>query len=529
VFEDGKGPALRAGQDEEQVPPRALPFAEVDVLQVVVERLQQREPAQIPGPQALAEMKVLLTEVEKLNALLLTRAADIETRQLHVLDGGWSMPSWLRAQGSSIDSAGTTLARRLSSMPQVASALAEGRLSVAAATTVAKSLAALRRHVDRPDALIDGQPGDEVLTAVVVDGVLDVVCEARGGLADDDPLLVWLSASLAEIAQRPASQLARLEAALVVVARHVEAQLLPSALARLTDALLPNELERRVAEGGRRRAFDLRERDDGSGYDCRGALDLECGELLSAVLAAERAVDADAAADTRAWTQLRADGWQPGDDVPESEPRAFAGAGSATAGDDPSDQARARRDPRSRRQRDHDALKNGLRRYLDSGIAGLRDKVAPHICVTVGLDTLHGAPGALPARTASGADVPASLLRTWWCQSAVTRFVLSLGRKVIEASHTERTLRPHERRAKHLEAGGRCQRANCSCRPGQRLVPHHVQPWSRCGTTSLAETALICELAHHDVHSGRTIVLRDGRWLSEGGWVDGPGRWEPGS
>lgn len=494
--------------DYDQEPPRVLPFAEIELLPEIIWRLQQREPAEIPGPQAVAEMKVLLAEAEKLNALILSRAADMETRQLHVLDGGWTMPSWLRAQGSSIDSAATTLARRLPSMPVLAAALAEGQLSIAAAARVAKALAALRRHVDRPDGMIDGQPGAEVIPAVVVDGALDVICEARGGMADDDPLLVWLSASLAEIAARPTSELARLEAAFVVVARHVDGRLLPPALGRLTDALLPNELERRVAEGGRRRAFDLTRRDDDSGYDVRGSLDLECGELLNAVLQAERAVDPDNPADTEAWAQLRAEGWQPGDDVPESEP------------------APSRRDPRSRRQRNHDALKSGLRRYLDSGIAGLRDKVAPHIAVTVGLDALNGAPGALPGTTASGASVPAGLLRAWWCESAVSRFVLSLGRKVVETSHTERTLEAHERRAKHLETGGRCQRVDCPRGPGDRLIPHHVDPWARCGTTSLTETALICELDHHHVHHGRTIQLRDGRWLSADGWVDGPGLWE---
>ena len=134
--------------------------------------------------------------------------------------------------------------------------------------------------------------------------------------------------------------------------------------------------------------------------------------------------------------------------------------------------------PRSLDAQRHDALRNGLRRYLDSGIAGLRDKTAPHIAVTVSLDSLHAAPGSLPAVAASGARLPRSLVRRWLCDSAVTRFVLSLGHKVLAVSHTGRTLTATERRAKRLETGGCCQIAGCTRGPGHRLVPHHPTPYA---------------------------------------------------
>jgi hypothetical protein len=103
--------------------------------------------------------------------------------------------------------------------------------------------------------------------------------------------------------------------------------------------------------------------------------------------------------------------------------------------------------------------------------------------------------------------------------------VLSLGRKVIETSHIERTLKPHERRAKRIETGNRCQIAGCRCGPGATLIPHHPDPWWRCGTTSKDDTVLICESNHHDLHSGgHTLRLKDGRWLNEHGWTDGPAR-----
>jgi hypothetical protein len=173
-------------------------------------------------------------------------------------------------------------------------------------------------------------------------------------------------------------------------------------------------------------------------------------------------------------------------------------------------------------QQRHDALRNGLRRYLDSGITGLRDKVAPHLSVTVGLDSLHAAPGSLPAVTASGTRLPRSLVRRWSCDSAVTRFVLGLGRKVLAVSHTARTLTATERRAKRIETGGTCQVAGCPRGPGSRLVPHHPTPYAQSGTTSLTDTVLLCHSNHHDLHTGHKVLrLEDGRRLGPDGWLPG--------
>lgn len=326
-----------------------------------------------------------------------------------------------------------------------------------------------------------------------------MVCQALGGLDDDDPRLVQLIDDLAAIVESPTSQHVRLEAAFVLLARLVEPALLPGALGQLVDALLPDDLEKRAEDGHVNRRFGLRLTSDGSGWVItEGDLDLECGELLQAVLDAELAADPDGPSDTEGFEQLRAEGWQSGDELPEAS------------------------GPRSLGQRRHDALRNGLRRYLDAGIAGLRDKVAPHIAAVVGVDQLEQVPGALPAVSAtSGARLPASLVRRWSCDGAVTRFVLSLGGRVLETSHTERTLKPHERRAKKLETGGRCQGRGCR-RPGK--VPHHADPWARCRSTSLGDTALLCDSCHHDLHAGRkTLRLRNGRWLDEDGWAEGPG------
>jgi hypothetical protein len=122
----------------------------------------------------------------------------------------------------------------------------------------------------------------------------------------------------------------------------------------------------------------------------------------------------------------------------------------------------------------------------------------------------------------TGATLPSSLIRRLLPDSSIARFVLSLGGKVIETSHRERTLKPHERRAKRIETGGRCQGAGCRCGPRRRMIPHHADPWARCHTTSLADTVSLCDQTHHHIHSGSQIRLKDGRWLDKDGWTDGP-------
>ncbi len=476
----------------------AAPSAPVRALASAVDALAAQAPADLPEAQAMTDATALLPELERLRRVVLTRIADVDARKLHGLADAPSTGTWLAAQQTSLTRTEVALARRLAAFPAVAAAVDAGDLSVAVAARVIAALVKVRPHVDRPDGLVDGQPAEPTVRAVVVDGVLSIVCQARGGLADRDPLLLSLDEALVDIAAGGGSELGRLTDAFVLLARHVEPGDLPSALGQLVDALLPNELERRARDAFEERGFRMRRKEDGSGWlVTRGDLDLECGELLTTVLAAELAVDEDNPVDTAGYGQARQAGWQPGDELPAD----------GCAG------------PRSLDQRRHDALKHGLRRYLDSGIAGLREKVAPHLAITVPIEALHDAPGALPPVAASGARLPRSLVRSWWCDSSVTRFVLGLGRRVVELSHTERTLKAHERRIKRIETGGRCQGAGCRRGPGDRLVPHHVDPWSDVGTTSLGDTVLLCEQTHHDLHSGKTILLKDGRRLGPHGWV----------
>ncbi len=318
---------------------------------------------------------------------VLGRLADVDRRQLFALDRASSSATWVAAQASSLDRTEVTLARRLASFPVLRSALTgEGEqaaeadvtgeqaaetdvpghpaqtgvpaqrepaeqdessgtqaaarragcsLAIASARHVAAALAKLRVHCDRPHGLIDGQPGEAVVTAVVRDGVLQLLAEAAGGLPDHDPRLLADQAVLHEIASMPISQLARLERAFVLLARRVEPCQLRAALTVLTDAVLPGELERRAAAGHARRAVTLVRNPDGSGWTLtQGRLDLECGELLHAVLHAGLTDDPLRQSDTDGYIRLRQQGWHADDPLPAGSGEPCPTGGTAAAGSD---------------------------------------------------------------------------------------------------------------------------------------------------------------------------------------------------
>ena len=446
------------------------------------------EPSGLPGPQALEDTRVLLRMREQLDAHLLRRLRDVELRGLHDLDALPTIGTWVEAQGSSVDRRMVGLARRIDRLPTVARELDSGRLSMLAAQRVSAAMDQISPFIDRPDGLIDGLDGEAVLEGVIVRGVVSLFGESKGGVADDDPRLLALLADLVEIHRSGVSQAERLEAAFVALAVRVESRFLRPALGLLVDALLPQRLADRSAEAHRRRALALERNDDRPGWRLEGDIDDETGELLHAALTAAMATDPENADDTAAAAEAR------------------AGL---------SDQA-----PRPKWVRRHDALSRILRDWLGSGIAGSRGKVVPHISVRVGIEALHEGAGALPAVGASGATLPVGVVSRWLCDSSVTRFVMGLGNRVLELSHTERTLKAHERRAKQMETGGRCQAAGCHPPPGTPLIPHHPEAYARSRTTSFFDAVMLCERSHHDLHEGgKTLLLKDGRHLGPDGWV----------
>lgn len=575
------------------VAPRTLP-APVLALQEAAEALRSWQPADLDDAQVLAATAALVAAEQIVLAVRTRALAQVEQRRLHLLADARSVTAWLRQEGHDLPATEVTLARKLAVLPALADRLAAGQISVAVAQRLQAALSRLRPFVDRPDGLIDGQDGEQALYGVIVHGVRDLACAARGGFAgDDDPALVALCDRLLQLYESGASQLARLEAAFLVLAEQVEPGLLRLALESLADALLPAQLEERARRGEQARQLTLVRKADGTGWHICGDLDLAAGEALHAVLQAELVRDLANPTDTEDAAQLRGQGLDPYDsDLHDTLPDRYgaqadgaaatadsgpgqstavggASGGSATGGsasggsasggsatgdsttgdsapgsdpgtrptnlDAPGDGAggwdslalhrpdeAAHLRPRSRKERMHDALAHAFTRYLTAGLGGSHDKNPVQILVTVPAATLDSQPGALPARGASGAPLPTSLIRRWACDSALTRVVMGLAGKVIEISHTERTLKAHERRALYAQTGGACQGAGCpvtTADPTAIFHAHHADPFASVGATSLSNTVLFCSGDHAHVHGGHVVRLKDGRRLGPDGWV----------
>lgn len=296
-------------------------------------------------------------------------------------------------------------------------------------------------------------------------------------------------------------QVARLEAAFVLLAQRAAPGLLTPTLALLLDALLPAQHDARARRAEQEAALRLTRRYGGSGWHVEGDLDDETGEMLDVVLRAQRATDEQGPVDTAAWRAADVE------DLTDLDPRFW-----------PDRYAR----PRTRAQQNHAALKAALRRLLDGGLLGTREKAFPHVAVTASLDFLHGLPGALPARAASGARWSREQARQLLCRSAFTQMVLDAGRRVVEVSHTQRTATALERQIVHLQWGHTCARHACTRGPatGDPLTPHHGNPFALCGTTSISDTVPLCDQDHHYLHDDRRVLkLKDGRWLGPDGWA----------
>ncbi len=480
--------------------PVLVPSAQVAAVRAALEALASQDVAVLSDGQARADLEALLDASAVLARLRLARLADAQDRQLHRLAGFRSATGWLAEHGDGASSTELTVARTLTVFPAVHAALLDGRVTVAAGQKLHSVLGKLRPHLDRTDGLLDGADAEAAVTNVITDGVRMAVAQARGGFPTlTDPVLKTLTTQLERIAALPIPQLGRLEQALVLLATHVEPGQLSGALTLLVDALLPSRLADTAHDGHDRRFLSLTPTPDGGAFDLRGRLDLLCGERLRLVLDAALRTDPDNVLDTETAARLREQGIDPHD----------------------SDLAPTLT-PRNRGQRRHDALDQALTSYLAAELAGSHDANPVQIGVTLTQPTLDAEPGAPPAVTTTGTLLPASIWQALACGSAFTRLVLDLRGKVIETSHTSRTLKPHERRALHTQTGGHCQGAGCTRstrQPGTILHPHHTDPWARCGTTSLADTADLCDCCHAYLHRGHPLRLKDGRLLGPHGWI----------
>ncbi len=479
----------------------------VAAVQAAIGRLCATDPAGLPAAQALADSEAMLGLEQQLRVHGVRRIADVAARGLHELVGYRSARTWLRDQRPDGDTSDASLGQALRGYPVLTQSVTDGLCSLASAKKVVHALRRCSRYVDMLNGRIDGQPAAEVITAVV-GHVLDLVAAHLLGVEDDDPRLLRLQRQVAAILTAGGTELGQLETAFTLLAQEIPTRHLTANLEELVLAVVPTLLDKAAEQGRDQAGLSLTLKDDGTGWQLRGDLDLECGERLSVALGAEAARDPRNPTDTQAWADARTHGgaWTDGADL--------------LAGLDP--EAR----PRSKRRRLHDALNRLLERHLDTGQAGTAGKTPVQVNVTITDATVTGKPGARPAHADSGALLPTSLVRRWWCDAKITSYVLSLGGKALRTVHAQRTLTGLERRALAIETGARCAGIGCCPdRPDPLVVlrPHHARRYADDGVTCLDETIPVCDTLHHDLHEGhQTVRLRDGRYLNEAGFTPRP-------
>ncbi len=270
-------------------------------------------------------------------------------------------------------------------------------------------------------------------------------------------------------------------------------------LRRRLAALAPLPAEHRAEAAHAARRVSLSRTPDGS-WHLHGLLDSENGELLHTAMVAQRRTD-HTADDTRT----------PG-------------------------------------QRDADALTHLARLALDRGELAATHRLRPHLLILTPLDAVrdpHHGDSALSAATgvagvagvaggaggAGGAGYPCYLsgepvtsraLRRLTCDAQLTRIVLDPAGLPVDVGRTQRTV-PSQVWLAALARDRGCVADGCD-QPPERCEAHHIVPFAHGGSTSLANTALLCVGAnghHHQIHDqARQVRTRHGRLIGPRGYVD---------
>ena len=515
----------------------ALPSAALSgaaLLVLATERLLAECPTELPEQVALDRLRTIITCDERLQAARLAAVRDVDRRELWTLDAAGSTRGWLRSQLGGEDGQ-LMSARRLAHRPLVEAALAAGEISSRAAGQLC--------------AVLDKAPDqvhEALLTGVLLDGVGGMLQTYTGGLVLDDALTPALLTARAEVdrllqacvADRTASPAARLEPALVLLARRIAPGQLGPALRQLIEAPLPDGSDGLDADPY---FFELRELLDGD-VDVRGHLDPETGQALTAEVArrvallttaekasaGETAESADPAlADPALADAAPADAEHVGDEPAEDEPADVQPAEDEPAEMQPTDADPAGNswdlapgplgtlgNPRltcSAGRRRHDALAQLLHDLADTE-PGSGQPAPASLTIIASLAAIEGRLGSLPGMltsTGQPASVGTAALQRLGCFSELNAVLLDAVGNPVGASHTRRNATRRERRALRAQWGPTCAVDGCT---NTATVPHHVDPWWHSKRTRLRDLVPACTHCHHDLHEGhRTLRLRDGR------------------
>jgi len=189
-----------------------------------------------------------------------------------------------------------------------------------------------------------------------------------------------------------------------------------------------------------------------------------------------------------------------------------------------------RPDPRSPRQKRHDALAGVLTQAAAVPSMPLMGGGAPTLVVTTTLDQLNHPQGVAflqGSHHEADSDVDVTVAHHTGCVGAVQRIVLGPQGRVVELGAPQRVFTAHQRRAIATRDGG-CIIPGCEV-PATWCEVHHVHEWQHGGPTHTDNGVTLCWHHHRNLDQlGWDIRMRDGTpWVRPPAAIDPDRRWHP--
>jgi hypothetical protein len=202
------------------------------------------------------------------------------------------------------------------------------------------------------------------------------------------------------------------------------------------------------------------------------------------------------------------------------------GSGAIDGSGHPDEPLEATADPRTRSQRQHDALATILSSAASSGALPTLGGAAPTLVVSVREEDLGSGRGYahLPG---DDQPIPLAVARHIACTGAIERVVLADNGRIVSLSTLERVFNHHQRKAIALRDGG-CIIPGCHVRPEWCEI-HHVREHAHGGPTHTDNGVLLCWFHHRTIDTGGwSIRMTHGTPEVRGpAWWDPTRRWRP--
>lgn len=245
-------------------------------------------------------------------------------------------------------------------------------------------------------------------------------------------------------------------------------------------------------QAARRRSFWIKDQDDDGMSEGGFVTDAETRALLEAVFAAMAKpgrFDPDAELSE-----------EPVSKNPDSAVRTENSLGAARSAGDTTGSEPVIRDPRTVKQRQHDAFTEILRQFVRSGIAGSTNGVEAIAIITMTLADLEKETGL--ALTATGSTLPIRDAVRMAARSRPYLLIFDDDGRPLHLGRARRTASRDQRLALFGAERG-CTFPGCT-RPASWCQTHHITEWAHGGNTDIDSMTLACESHHPLVGPGES-------------------------